>query len=221
MKKASLQSIRNLLTITYPNVRQKQANKLWWRKYPYRLAYRVDRVSEYHPVKEEDNYERYQKFSIRLETFKADHPDIKTRDEWSWKQIYTTELNDFIDFLDMVKDDEVTEILDFNYLPEDVDLEAIKNTIFCNHLPHHEYKFKVIFNSAAGQDGQKFVNWIDKYEKPYQTNPYNIPEGVRYNLVKYNNTYNGYMYVRDDKHLHLLSFRAAEVIKRIEEFKVR
>lgn len=229
MKKASLQSIAELLDKKYPNTKQKKATKLWWNKYPYRLAFRIERGSNSRSwgagpslIAKHKLEKDLEEFQIKYNKFRIKFKDsVKTRSEWSFQQIYTTDLDAIAYFLKNFCSDVIQTIDEFKYFPDDVDFTTLKNIILCNHLPHNEFRFRVIFKHGKVDDGLKFIEWIEKYQKPDRRNPYYITEGVRRDIIRWGMSYNGYMYVRDDKHLHLLSFRAANVIKRIEEYKVR
>ena len=249
MKKVSLQSIRDLLDSTNHKIRYTKANKLWWNKYTYRLEFRVDQprswtgkfedelhgysygyrshkktnaMNEFDPNNDpkQTRQDRWVDFQIRFNKFKKTH-DVKTREEWGYYQVYAADLKDFKYFIQKVfKDNGGIVLTELKYFPEDVDINALKNVVLCNHLPYHEYKYKVLFKSGKQDDWDRFVKWIDKYDKEGE-NPFHMTPATREDPLKWGWSNNGYMYVRDDKHLHLLTFRASDAIKRVEEYKVR
>lgn len=197
-----------------------EGTQLYWRKYGYRLEVRHPVVS--HKSRLFDDFIKFQKM---LEDI-AEKNGVRVRREYRARQYYATDLKQINTIVNRLQKSPYKRfgIGSFTYMPEGMEYDSLINTQLCNKIPYDRYKYKVHFSSIkfGADEGEKFIRWLDKYDKPREgKQPFLMPFRTRNDFLNHHYSWNGYMYAEDAKHLHLLSFRAYEFINRVTEYKVK
>jgi len=221
--------------------------KLFFKKYPYRIACkiaggsdiirrgvdwtleyartsgksdsRMKKINDWRYRYTTPDYEDLEKFTLTVSPFLSNE-NLKFRVEGSHFNIYCIDKGIYND----IQKSLYPWIQEQHEPISDKDLEFLlsnRTKILVTALPHELYKFKVILKSTGlnYEKKLKFLNWVTKYTQDKRIRLSSSTIGWLSDRVRY--CQSPFMYVKDESTLTLVELYLSNSISNIEEFVLR